>query len=177
MGMWLRARFASSTAKPLSLAENKKLIKKPIFHLVPMDLKWPQPGNYRPNLDFISLSHSRLTKPKPLDPKYYTRYAAFKAAQELIEQQLVIAAAKVAKAEADLTVADEAITQNKWSKAAAKITNAQRLKNVLAEVKAAEAAIRAKLDFNAKENSALTEIIRLQESIEQTYNESISRPH
>jgi hypothetical protein len=172
--MWLRARFASSTAKPLSLAENKKLIIKPIFHLVPMDLKWPQPGNYRPNLEILSSSYSRLTKPKPLDPKYYTRYQAFNAAQELIEQQLTVAAAKVAKAEADLTVADNAV--NKWSKAAAKITNAQRLKNVLAEVKAAEAVIRAKLDFNAKENSALTEIIRLQESMEQSYNDSISRP-
>lgn len=139
-----------------------------------MDLKWPQPGNYRPNLEILSSSYSRLTKPKPLDPKYYTRYQAFNAAQELIEQQLTVAAAKVAKAEADLTVADNAV--NKWSKAAAKITNAQRLKNVLAEVKAAEAVIRAKLDFNAKENSALTEIIRLQESMEQSYNDSISRP-
>lgn len=139
--------------------------------------KWPQPGNYRPNLEILSLcSYSRLTKPKPLDQKYYTRYQAFKAAQEGIEKELIIAAAKVAKAEADLTVADEAVTQNRWSRAAAKITNAQRLKNVLAEVKAAEAVIRAKLDFNAKENSALTEIIRLQESMEQTYNDSILRP-
>lgn len=137
--------------------------------------KWPQPGNYRPNLEVLSLcSYSRLTKPKPLDPKYYTRYEAFKLVQESIEKELTLAAAKVAKAEADLTAADEAVAQNKWSKAAAKITNAQRLKNVLTEVKKAEALIRAKFDFNAKENSALTEIIRLQESMEKTYNESLT---
>jgi hypothetical protein len=133
--------------------------------------KWPQAGNYRPNLEFISLySHSRLTKPKPLDPKYYTRYAAFKATQEGLEKELELAAAKVAKVEADLTVADAAI--GKWSKAASKITNAQRLKNLLAEMKAAENLISAKLNTHIKDNSALTEIIRLQESIEETYEAS-----
>ena len=135
--------------------------------------KWPQPGNYRPNLEILSLSYSRMSKPKPLDEKYYKRYEAFKAVQEGIEKQIEIAAAKVAKAEADLTVADKAVAENKWSKAAAKMTNAQRLKNVLAEVKASEALIRAKFDFNAKENSALTEIIRIQESMEQTYQDSL----
>lgn len=135
--------------------------------------RWPQPGNYRPNLEILSLSYSRISKPKPLDEKYYKRYEAFKALQEGIEKQLTIAAAKVAKAEADLTVADKAVAENKWSKAAAKITNAQRLKNVLAEVKAAEAAIRAKFDGNAKENSALTEMVRIQESMEQTYQDSL----
>ena len=135
--------------------------------------RWPQPGNYRPNLEILSCSYSRISKPKPLDEKYYKRYEAFKAVQEGIEQQLTVAAAKVAKAEADLTVADEAVTQNKWSRAAAKITNAQRLKNVLAEVKAAEAVIRAKFDANAKDNSALTEMVRIQESMEQTYQDSL----
>lgn len=138
--------------------------------------KWPQPSNYRPNLEILSLySYSRISKPKPLDPKYYTRYEAFKAVQEAIEKELEVAAAKVTKAEADMTVADTAVAENKWSKAASKISNAQRLKTLLAEVKRAETSIRAKLDFNDKENSALTEIIRLHESMEKTYQDSLSR--
>lgn len=134
--------------------------------------RWPQPGNYRPNLEILSLcSYSRISKPKPLDEKYYKRYEAFKAVQEGIEKELQLAAAKVVKAEADLTVADNAV--NKWSRAASKMTNAQRLKNVLAEVKAAEAVIRAKFDGNAKNNSALIEMVRIQESMEQTYQDSL----
>ena len=137
--------------------------------------RWPQQSNYRTNLEFISLySHSKLTKPKPLDPKYYERHARVKAVEDALNKELEIVMAKVAKAEADMTVADASI-QNKWSKAAAKLTNSQRLKNVLAEVKAAEASIRAKLLSNTKDNSALLDIVRLQESMEKTYEDSLSR--
>ena len=137
--------------------------------------RWPQQSNYRTNLEFISLySHSKLTKPKPLDPKYYDRHAKVKAVEDALNKELEIVMAKVAKAEADMTVADASI-QNKWSKAAAKLTNSQRLKNVLAEVKAAEASIRAKLLSNTKDNSALLDIVRLQESMEKTYEDSLSR--
>ena len=136
--------------------------------------KWPQPSNYRPNLEFLSsYSHSRLSKPKPLDPKYYERYAKVKAVQEALTKELEAAAAKVVKAEADLTAADTALAENKWSKAASKMSNAQRLKNVLAEVKAAEATVRAKLNAYTKDNSALIDIIRLQERIETTYKDSL----
>ena len=131
--------------------------------------KWPQAGNNRLDLDFISLySHSRPVPPKPLDPKYYERYAKVKAVQESFEKELEVAAAKVVKAEADLTVAEKAVAENKWSKAAAKVSNAQRLKNVLAEVKAAETLIRVKLDNYTKDNSPLIAIIQLQKSMEQT---------
>lgn len=138
--------------------------------------KWPQQSNYRTNLEFLSsCSYSRINKPKPLDQKYYDRYEAFSLKKETIEKELELVATKVAKAEADLTVADTALNENKWSKAASKMSNAQRLKNVLAEVKKAEALVTAKLHSMIKENSCLTEIIRLQESMEQTYQESISR--
>ena len=137
--------------------------------------RWPQQSNYRTNLEFISLySHSKITKPKPLDPKYYERHAKVKAIEDALNKELEIVMTKVAKAEADMTAAD-ASTQNKWSKAAAKLTNSQRLKNVLAEVKAAEALIRAKLLSNTRDNSALLDIIRLQESMEKTYQDSLER--
>ena len=136
--------------------------------------KWPQPSNYRPNLEILSLSSSRLSNPKPLDPKYYERYAKVKAVQEALTKELEAAAVKVAKAEADLTAADTALAENKWSKAASKMSNAQRLKNVLAEVKAAEATVRAKLNAYINENSALIEIIRLHKRIEKTYQDFIN---
>lgn len=138
--------------------------------------KWPQPGNNRPNLEFISLySNSRISKPKPLNPEYYERYAKFKLAKEVLEKELEVAAAKVAKADADLTLADEALAQNKWSKAAAKISNVQRLKNLLAEVKAAESLISTKLNNLNKEYSGVAEMVRLQASMEETYEESVNR--
>ncbi len=137
--------------------------------------KWPQPSNYRPNLEILSShSHSRPLPVKPLDPKYYQRYATVKAVQEALEKDLEVAAAKVAKAEADLSVADAALAENKWSKAASKMSNSQRLKNLLAEAKAAEAIVRGKLDAYTKENSALIDIIRLQENMEKTYQDVMS---
>ena len=94
--------------------------------------RWPQQSNYRTNLEFLSsCSYSRMTKPKPLDPKYYERHAKVKAVEDALNKELEIVMAKVAKAEADMTAADASISQNKWSKAAAKLTNSQRLKNVL----------------------------------------------
>lgn len=138
--------------------------------------KWPQQSNYRTNLEFLSsCSYSRINKPKPLDQKYYERYDDFSLKKKAIEKELELAAAKVAKAEAELTVADTALNENKWSKAASKVSNAQRLKALLVEVKNAEALVTAKLHSMVKENSCLTDIIRLQESMEQTYQESISR--
>jgi hypothetical protein len=111
---------------------------------------------------------------KPLDPKYYQRYATVKAVQEALEKDLEVAAAKVVKAEADLSVADAALAENKWSKAASKMSNSQRLKNLLAEGKAAEAIVRGKLDAYTKENSALIDIVRLQENMEKTYQDLMS---
>jgi len=137
--------------------------------------KWPQPGNYRPNLEFLSLySHSHTTKPNPLDPTYYQRYAKVKVVQESIEKELEASAAKVAKAEADLTAAEASIAENKWSKAATKLTNSQRLKNLLTELKKDEGLLRVKLHANTKDNSALFDIIRLQESMEKTYQDSLT---
>jgi metal-dependent amidase/aminoacylase/carboxypeptidase family protein len=138
--------------------------------------RWPQQSNYRTNLEFLSFcSYSRMSKPKPLDPKYYERHAKVKAVEDALNKELELVMTKVAKAEADMTAADASISQNKWSKAAAKLTNSQRLKNVLAEVKAAESAIRAKLLSNTKDNSALLDIVRLQESMEKTYADSQQR--
>ena len=137
--------------------------------------KWPQPSNYRPNLEFLSShSHSQPVKVKPLDPKYYERYAKIKAVQDGLEKELELVAAKVIKAEADLTVSDKTLSENKWSKASSKLSNSQRLKNLLAETKAAEAMLRSKLDAFTKENSALIDIIRLQDSMEKTYQDAMA---
>jgi len=134
--------------------------------------RWPQAGNYRPNLDFMQFSYSRISKPKPLDPKYYVRHAAFKETEDKLKAELEDASAKVAKVEVDLAAAEAALAENKWSKANAKLSNVQRLKNLLAEVKAVDNSIRLKMHANTKDNACLLDIIRLQESMEATYRES-----
>jgi len=131
--------------------------------------KWPQQSNYRTNLEFLP-SYSRISKPKPLDQKYYDRYREFNLKKEAIEKELELAKAKVAKVENDLTATD--LNENKWSKSASKISNSLRLKSLLADVKKEETLINAKLSYIIKENSCLTDIIRLQESMEQTYQDS-----